>query len=90
MGKTVILFISNSAAFAQSPTIYPFTDLKKVIFSGNKKELSLSKFGPLCVERFKIQEGLLTNVQEYIHVTKLFTNQTSNSHKYILGQQMRK
>ena len=32
--------------------------------------------------RFKIQEGLLTNVHEYIHVTKLFANQTSNSHKY--------
>ena len=31
--------------------------------------------------RFKIQEGLLTYVQEYIHVTKLFANQTLNSCK---------
>ena len=43
-------------------------------------------------EPIKIQEGLLTNVQEYSHVTKLFASQTSNSHlhKYILGQLMHK
>ena len=38
--------------------------------------------------RFK--KVLLTNVQEYIHVTKMFANQILNSHKYILDQQMRK
>ena len=35
--------------------------------------------------RFKIQEGLLTNVQEYIHVTKLFVSLTSNSHSHTLA-----
>ena len=47
--------------------------------------LVLDLCGP-CGKRFK--EGLLTNVQEYIHITTLCASLTSNSHSltYILGQ----
>ena len=50
--------------------------------------LAISKWTDSRV-MIKIQEGLLTNVQEYIHVTNLFVSLISNSHShdfYILGE----